>query len=151
MTKKSLFHSLKGLSLLFIFLFFVEKPAAAQSGFDFWKNLRDVSYQEKMDKNLGKIKLPIFGEKITVWEQQTITIKGYIMPLELGSEYFVISAYPFESCYFCGAAGPETVMEIFPTEHIPFMKVVTMRGVLKLNRTDINRLMFKLENAVLVK
>ena len=132
-------------------LLFLTSEVFAQTPFDFWRNLRDISYSEKKDENLGKIKLPVFGEKVTQFENKTITIKGYIMPLELGSDYIVISAYPFENCYFCGAAGPETVMEVFPTGNVPFAQTITVRGILKLNRTDIHRLYYRLEQAVIVK
>jgi hypothetical protein len=141
----------KNVFTIFALLFFFADSAFGQNPFDFWRNLRDVSYEEHNDPSLGKIKLPVFGEKVTAFENKTVTIKGYIMPLELGSDYIVISAYPFENCYFCGAAGPETVMEVFPVENIPFANMITVKGILKLNRKDIHRLYYRLENAVLVR
>ncbi len=137
--------------ILFFLLTLFCSVVFGQSDFEFWRNLRDVSYIEKNDQAVGKIKLPIFGEKVSEFENKTIFIKGYIMPLELGSDYFVISAYPFENCYFCGAAGPETVMEVFPTGEVPFSQTVTVRGTLKFNRDNIHRLLYRLENAAVVR
>jgi hypothetical protein len=55
-------------------------------------------------------------------------------------------------CFFCGGAGPETVMDVFATNPVEYSaEQVTLRGKLELNATDINRLMYALTDAELVK
>lgn len=55
-------------------------------------------------------------------------------------------------CFFCGGAGPETVMEVEATEGIKYSAdAIIIKGIMKLNDKDINRLMYKLVNAKLVK
>ena len=65
---------------------------------------------------------------------------------------FVFSAFPYSSCFFCGAAGPETVIEVFASEGISYTsESISIKGKLKLNSTDVNRLMFALHDVKLVK
>jgi translation initiation factor IF-2 len=55
-------------------------------------------------------------------------------------------------CFFCGGAGPETVMEVESEVGVDFTaEQIIMKGTLKLNDSDINMLMYRLENATLVK
>jgi hypothetical protein len=55
-------------------------------------------------------------------------------------------------CFFCGGAGPETVMEVQSTEPVKYTaEPVTIKGKLVLNADDVNRLMYLLEEVVLVK
>ena len=50
--------------------------------------------------------------------------------------------------FFCGGAGPETVMEIYAKTPIKFTsEAVTIRGKLELNSDDVNRLIYSLTNA----
>ena len=54
-------------------------------------------------------------------------------------------------CFFCGGAGPETIMEVYTKEEIDYTaEAVIVKGVLKLNDSDINRLIYALEDVELV-
>lgn len=84
---------------------------------------------------------------------QEITIKGYIIPIEgyKSHKEFVFSAFPYSMCFFCGGAGPETVMEVFASEAVKYTDdPVTLKGKLELNNDDINRLIYALYDAVLI-
>ena len=55
-------------------------------------------------------------------------------------------------CFFCGGAGPETVMEVEAIEGVEYSaEQVVLRGKLTLNDDDINRLMYLLSEAELIK
>jgi hypothetical protein len=55
-------------------------------------------------------------------------------------------------CFFCGGAGPETVMEVISKEPIKYTtEAITIKGKLDLNANDINRLMYGLKDAELIK
>ena len=55
-------------------------------------------------------------------------------------------------CFFCGGAGPETVMEVYAKEAINYTaEPITIRGRLQLNSGDINRLIYSLSEAKLVE
>jgi len=51
-----------------------------------------------------------------------------------------------------GGAGPETVMEVVSLDGVEFSAdPITLKGILRLNDSDINHLMYKLEEARIVK
>ena len=55
-------------------------------------------------------------------------------------------------CFFCGGAGPETVIEVETTEPIEYTAdPITIRGKIALNDEDPNRLMYAMTGAVLLK
>ena len=51
-----------------------------------------------------------------------IVIKGYIIPVEgyKSHKEFILSAFPYNMCFFCGGAGPETVMEVEASEPVKY-------------------------------
>ena len=120
-----------------------------------WKTLAKITYKKEYDEILGfKIDKPVFSDKVKALEGQEITIKGYIIPVEgyKSHKEFILSAFPYNMCYFCGGAGPETVMEVEALEPIAFQaESLVLKGKLVLNPDDINRLMYLLVDAELVK
>ncbi|MGF1532155.1 MAG: hypothetical protein ACFCUI_00500 [Bernardetiaceae bacterium] len=126
---------------------------AAQGQPDLWRELSKVTYEKRYNPEIEEnINYPVFGDNIKALDGKMVTVSGYVIPLEIGSDYFVLSAFPFASCFFCGAAGPETVMEVYSAK--PFRVTsdarITVRGRLSLNQEDINHLMFMLHDAVLI-
>lgn len=120
-----------------------------------WKTLGKITYKKKYDDLLGfKIDIPVFSKPILKLEGQEIELKGYIIPVEgyKSHKEFIFSAFPYNMCFFCGGAGPETVMEVEATEGVEYTaEQVRLRGKLTLNAEDINRLMYILTDAVLVE
>jgi len=120
-----------------------------------WKTLGKITYKKKYDELMGfKIDIPVFSDQIKNMEGTEVTVKGYIIPVEgyKSHKEFILSAFPYNMCFFCGGAGPETVMEVEAVEGIEYSaEQVLIKGKLKLNDTDINHLMYLLTDAVLVK
>jgi len=143
-------------SILVTGLFFVfsSTQLSAQGTKNLWQTLGKITYKKVMDESLGfKVDVPIFSEEIKVLEGKTVEIKGYIIPVEgyKNHKEFVFSAFPYSMCFFCGGAGPETVMEVFSQEPIKYTaESITIKGKLSLNDSDINRLIYSLSDAVLV-
>jgi hypothetical protein len=55
-------------------------------------------------------------------------------------------------CYFCGAAGPETVVEVETDEKIKFSPdAIWMEGILRLNDRDPDHHIYLLQQAKVVK
>ncbi|MEM6299908.1 MAG: hypothetical protein AAF740_14565 [Bacteroidota bacterium] len=132
------------------FFFLLTSSAFSQN---LWRELSKVEYEKVYNEEYAaNINYPIFSEDITKLEGTKVTVSGYVIPLEVGEDYFILSAFPFASCFFCGAAGPETVIEIYSAK--PFKVTsdqrITLSGTLELNRSDLNHLMFKLRDAVLI-
>ncbi len=118
---------------------------------DIWKKLGKLTYKKQYDELMGfKVDVPVFGPEIKALAGKEITVKGYIIPTNgyKSHKEFVFSAFPYNMCFFCGGAGPETVMEVYATEPIEYVtEPVVIRGILQLNDKDINRLMFALVKA----
>ena len=128
---------------------FAQSDAAAV-----WQELAKVSYEKKYDELLGfKVDVPVFAADIRDMEGEVIEISGYIVPVEgyKSHKEFVFSAFPYNMCFFCGGAGPETVMEVTANDPVKYStERITLRGKLKLNNENINQLMYILEDAELV-
>jgi hypothetical protein len=126
------------------------EPLLAQQE-NMWKTLSKITYKKEYDEMLGfKVDVPVFSKELQSLEGKEITIKGYIIPVEgyKSHKEFIFSAYPYNMCFFCGGAGPETVMEIKAKSPVAFTAdPITIKGKLHLNATDINRLMYSLTDA----
>ena len=119
-----------------------------------WKTLAKITFTKQYDELMGfKVDVPVFSEEILAMEGQEIEVKGYIIPVEgyKSHKEFMFSAFPYSMCFFCGGAGPETVMEVYAEDPVEYTaEQVTLRGVLELNATDINRLMYAINEAHLI-
>ena len=126
-------------------LLFVFVSPALRAQDDMWKTLMSVKYEQKRDAYTPK-----FEAKHKALEGKEITLTGYMYAYEEAPvhKFFMLSFYPVSMCYFCGGAGPESVVEISmkkPLRHTS--KQITIKGTLKLNATDTDRLFYVLLNA----
>ena len=116
-----------------------------------WKTLSKITYKKEYDEVLGlKIDVPVFGKEVKSLEGKEVTVKGYIIPTDgyKSQKEFVFSAFPYSMCFFCGGAGPETVMDVSTVQAIPYTsEPVYLKGILRLNGADVNRLIYSLEKA----
>ncbi len=116
-----------------------------------WRDLKEVTFKERFDvrqKNFYKI--PAFGPSVKRLAGKRIVIKGYMIPVSLPDHLYVISENPMSSCFFCGSAGPETLMEVvFRRKEQRFKtdEIRTLNGVLELNETDQGRMIYLLTAA----
>lgn len=149
---------MKKLSALLIFnlLFAGLSVSYAQTTADnIWKSLAKITFEKQYDEMLGfKVDIPVFSEQVKDLEGEVVEIKGYIIPVEgyKNHKEFIFSAFPYNMCFFCGGAGPETVMEVYAAEPIKYIaEPIIIRGKLELNDSDINRLIYGLKDATFVK
>jgi hypothetical protein len=122
-----------------------------------WQLLSKVkwytAYIPSMD---GYYDLPRFSKEIKALEGKLISIKGFYVPVDATGKIFALSANPSNMCFFCGGAGYESVMEIISKpdntdlRHIKTDKYIEVKGILKLNKSDQNHLMYILKEAELV-
>ncbi|HRG32220.1 MAG: hypothetical protein WBP33_13330 [Saprospiraceae bacterium] len=128
---------------------------SAQVNKNYWPILGKVAYKKEYDELLGlKVDKPVFSPEVKGLEGKFIQLKGYIIPTDgyKNHKEFVFSAFPYSSCFFCGQAGPETVLEVAAKSPITYTsEPIEIRGKLKLNNTDINRLMYQLSEVEEIK
>ena len=122
-----------------------------------WKFLAKVKFNEVyVDSIESYVPFPIFHPMVKSLEDKKVIIKGYVIPLsETGDEdLLILSANPYSSCFFCGQAGPESVMDIKIKTKIKHLKMDdkhTFRGRLTLNDSDLYYLNYILTDAELVE
>lgn len=116
-----------------------------------WKTLSKLTYKKEYDETLGmKIDVPVFGAEVKALSGKEVTVKGYIIPTDgyKSQKEFVFSAFPYNMCFFCGGAGPETVMEVNAKNPIQYTsEPIYIKGILRLNGSDVNRLIYTLDRA----
>ena len=118
-----------------------------------WKDLAKVEFEDKLNDELKTmVAYPIFDPSVKYLDGQKIQIKGYVIPFEETGDatIVILSAFPFTSCFFCGGAGPETVMDVqMKKQNTKFKQdaMVTFRGKLRLNDSDLDYLNYILDEA----
>ena len=141
-------------SILFVLLVFC-MSANGQIRND-WSILATVKFEEVFNEefNTSEYK-PDFSEEVLALDGKEIVLLGYIVTsMETGEDYegIVFSKYPFENCYFCGGAGPETVAQIEFDPNASTFKLGNaygFKGILFLNKDDPDKLTFILKDAEL--
>ena len=116
-----------------------------------WKQLTDVEfkdvYVEELDAYYWK---PTFGANVKALAGREVYITGYIIPVDYDENFYVLSRYPFANCFFCGGAGPESVVDLrFKDENRMYEtdERLTFRGKLALNADDVYQMNYILEGA----
>lgn len=144
-------------TLVPILLLFVLAPTSliAQHRKIDWDLLAKVEWSEKYSVEHDEMfYYPKFGKEVLALNGQPVQIKGYVIPVDVETGYFVLSANPFASCFFCGQAGPESILELQLKEGGKKFKtddVRTFKGTLRLNYEDLMHCNYILENAEVVK
>jgi len=147
---KSLSSFYKLIVLCIIFYVFLQPNLLAQQKTSAWKTLGKVTMKTRQEKGYS-VEYPTFSAEVKALDGKMILLRGYILPLDLDNpKQFIFSLYPYNTCYFCGAAGPETVIQTQSKDKIPYVdKPVWIKGFLHLNADDPNQLMYRLEDATL--
>lgn len=117
-----------------------------------WPKLYDVKFVKATDQN-GEYEKPIFGAAAKSLDGKSIILPGYIVPFESGmrSKHLMFTSLPLNACFFCGVGGPETVVEVFLKNEINYSdKPMEIKGVLRINDKDPDKMIYILENAELL-
>ncbi|GAB3998435.1 hypothetical protein GCM10028807_46100 [Spirosoma daeguense] len=119
-----------------------------------WETLRDVTFKKKWYAEESVYMLyPTFGTNIQKLNGKAVELTGYVLPVDLESNIYVLSAFPYSACFFCGGAGPESVVSLkFKKSDKKFKtdERRTFRGTLKLNADNIYELNYILADAEMV-
>jgi len=114
-----------------------------------WETLSHLTWKNFYDETLGfDVSQPVFEPELKALNGKEVIISGFVLPVELDGDQMIISAFPYANCFFCGNAGPETVMQLDIPKNLRLAdKKIKVRGTLKLNDQDFMSLVFSLENA----
>lgn len=134
----------------------VQVDAQRKKEVNYWEEMMDVTLKNKFDPVTEQFtNTPMFGKKILKLDGKKIYLKGFIIPADLTKGRMTLSKFSYSSCYFCGAAGPESVIEIVAKNPIIYRmdKPIILEGTLRINRKtddqeyDPFRLLYILEDA----
>lgn len=125
--------------ILNLVLFF---PGLGSAQDNAWGMLMMTETEKEFDPTLGmEIDIPNIHPAAKNLNGEQIQLEGFIIPLEgkKSQSHFMFSAFPINMCYFCGRAGPESVIEVFMKdgESLPFTdKKIWIQGELRVNEHD---------------
>jgi len=118
-----------------------------------WKLLGIIKYVKKPAKDYPEgVMFPIINSTLKEKSKKKIAISGFIIPIDNVS--YALSKNVFASCFFCGQAGPETIMGIKFKGATPKLKTdqfVTLEGIFRYNDNDVNDWIYHIDDAVIVK
>lgn len=136
---------------LFLFIVALFITSTPNEGWELFQNVTFApKYFEEAD---AYFEVPVFDDEIRAIEGREIKLTGYIIPFDTDS-IFVLSAFPYSACFFCGGAGPESIAEVSllkPQKELTLDAHVTVKGRLRLNDSDVDHMNFIIENAVFVE
>jgi hypothetical protein len=145
---------MKKIGFIFILFLVIGTTAKAQTVIT-WELLKDVTFVEVWSEEFQATwQVPKFGSKVKSLNNKKVQIRGYLIPVDVLADYYVLSAFPYSSCFFCGQAGPESVIEIqFAKQYtgLRMDKIITIRGTLRLNADDILQMNYVMEDVEIVE
>lgn len=132
-----------------LMLAFVQNDTIKLS-WDFLK--KHVIFTEKYNEDVDMLLLyPAFSEEIKKYGGKTVAIKGYMIESNVKQGLYILSRYPMAECYFCGGAGPESIIEVHlkhKSHRYLTDDVATVTGKFELNDTDVDHCNYIIKNAV---
>ena len=115
-----------------------------------WKLLGQIDFVKKKNPHYGEVMYPMINGTLKALQGKKIKASGFIVPID--SKSYALSKNVFAQCFFCGNAGPETIMGIKFKGNTPRLKTdtyVTMEGTFRYNADDIDDWIYHIENAVI--
>ena len=116
-----------------------------------WKTLEGIEFEEKFVKDIdGYMLFPKFTPQLKNLNGKQVSVEGYVVPVDKSGSYVALSANPYAACFFCGKAGPASVMTVKLKKKNPKYKIddyTTFTGTLRLNTDDVKEFYYILENA----
>lgn len=116
-----------------------------------WRDLADVTFSDVYNAAYDDYFLkPTFGSLIETYEGARIRIKGYFLDFSSDKEeFYMVSKNTMSSCFFCGGAGPESIVEVIFKKKPKFKmdQVIEVVGVLELNADDVDHCNYILKEA----
>lgn len=122
-----------------------------------WQTLDKVKFAPKYFELIKtELPAPVPDDYSKAIDNKEIIVKGYYIPIDTEHNLMILSKFPYKMCFFCGGAGPSSVVQvhmfankkppIYPTD-----KLVKVKGKLKVNYSNLEQLNFVINDAVEIK
>ena len=110
-----------------------------------WLILNNLEYKEAPHATYGTVYLPKFSKEIKNLANKSVIIKGYLVPVDKTT--WALSKNTYAACFFCGKAGPETVIGLTFKSDPGKLKMdanATLTGKFVLNASNVDDWMYSL-------
>ena len=116
-----------------------------------WKVLMDIEYKLRYFSEMDmEMYAPIFPKSVEDLHEREVVIEGFVIPLDAEEEIISLSFNPYSSCFFCGKAGPASIISMYLKKKRNRYKIddfIKFKGTLHLNKDDPNEFYYILKNA----
>jgi hypothetical protein len=121
--------------------------------------LKDVKMRYKFSvPHNSFMQVPRFGNNVKELHNKEIVLRGFFLPADVTGDAFVLSYVPMQMCFFCAGSGIESVVELNAPEQnksrfrrLNTDNFIEVRGKLRLNASNLDHLIYILDDAELVK
>jgi len=116
-----------------------------------WAILNNVEYKEASHEVYGTVYLPTFSKEIQRLNGKEVIIRGYLVPVDKTT--WALSKNTYAACFFCGKAGPETVVGLTFASDPGKLKMdanALIKGTFVLNGTNVDDWMYSLTDARII-
>lgn len=141
---------------LLFFLFLCQCLPSLLIGQESWASFENAEFKEIFVEEFFSFKSLLNPtDSIMNLEGKTFEITGYYIPVATKDNSIILSKTPFASCFFCGSAGQETVIDVrlkkatkqnYVADH-----KITVSGRLLINAEDWETLSFILVDAEILR
>ena len=117
-----------------------------------WFALGDVSFEKVQDEEFGlDYDKATFGEWVKGLDGELVAISGYMIPMDAMGTSYALSRNPNSTCFFCGGAGPETVIRLWmqpdAAQRYQTDTYLTWEGVIRLSETNQHSFIYEMWEA----
>lgn len=140
---------------IFVFLLFMLQHFSIQAQVVLtWDILAEVTWVENYDEELATLEISgSYSDHLMSYNGKEVIISGYVIPLDALGLSYALSRSSFASCFFCGQAGPETVLDLnVKPKSIPSYRqkdqMLKFKGVLLIRESDKLGFHYSLDNAI---
>ena len=95
---------------------------------------------------------PLFTDNVKQLDGKMVSVEGYAIPLDPSGNQITLSANPYSACFFCGKAGPASIMTVLfssPEKSLRTDDYIYLTGRMRLNYYDPSTPYYTLEHAKL--
>jgi len=118
-----------------------------------WSLLGKITFENKPHPDYPEgVLYPTVNKELKAKKGKKIAISGFIIPID--NESYALSKNVFAQCFFCGQAGPETIVGIrFKNlkKRLKTDQYVTLEGFFRYNETDVEDWIYHIEEAIITK
>jgi hypothetical protein len=117
-----------------------------------WSELAKISFIEKEISEYEVMYIPVINDKIKKLNKKTLKISGFVIPVD--DNIYALSKNNYASCFFCGRAGPESIIGLTFKGKMPDLKTdeyITVTGEFNVNDKNPDEWVYSMKKVIISK